>query len=89
MNPDEYLKWQEDAYSALIRVYTEADTIKILDWFKYIKGSEERDLVGNRIVDSFDCIYQAWNNGSDSSSIYHSMMVRLWVYSPFIVKLKD
>jgi len=84
MNEREYLKWQDDARAALSRIYTESEVETVLAWFRSIKGADERELVGDKAVDSMDLIYEAW----DSFSLYHSLMARLWFYAPLILSTK-
>ena len=81
MNEHEYLKWKLDATIALLAIYSKEDTVKILNWFDNIKGSAERDLVGETCVNAF----QIFHTNGKHWNLYNSLMSRLFVYAPYII----
>lgn len=82
MNREEYAKWEEDAARALSGRYTPAEIKIVLDWFRSIKGADERDLAGNEEVECFLKV----SNARDNFDLYKSLMCRLFIYAPLILK---
>ena len=85
MDQEEYKKWENDAKHCLSVKYNQEEIGRILEWFRSIKASDERDLIGSDRVESFSQFYgynKNWN-------LYDSLMARLWVYAPYILELKD
>lgn len=74
--------WKRDARRALLGIYTDEAIDTILEWFDYLKGRKERELVGNDVVDALGSV---WDSIGDFD-VYRSMMVRLFLYAPFILK---
>lgn len=82
MNKEEYLRWEADARRALAGRYSDVEIEVILDWFRNIKGSDERELIGNEEVDAmlkFVCARERFD-------LYNSLMARLFVYAPLILE---
>jgi hypothetical protein len=85
MNEAEYKQWELDAANALSGKYCEEEIGTILYWFSNIRSSNERDLVGNatltHICEVSDAVFidKNW-------SLYNSLMWRLWIYAPYILK---
>lgn len=82
MNHEEYLRWETDAARALSGRYTEEERGIILRWFRHIKGQEERDLIGNEEVDAM----LKFVGAADNFDLYNSLMARLFIYAPLILK---
>lgn len=85
MNNEEYKKWEEEASRALCGKYSSSEIKVILDWFRSIKGSDERDLIGN---DRVEAMLKFVDNGP-KWSLYDSMMARLFIYAPLIIDEKN
>lgn len=91
MNHEECLKWEEDARAALLRIYSSEETEKILDWFRRIKGSNERDLIGDQAVEAM-LVFVSVRGRKDrpfsfgARDLYNSLMARLFIYAPFILE---
>ena len=82
MNHEEYLRWDADANRALAGKYTQEERAIILRWFRNIKGQEERELIGNEEVEAMLTFVGAAGN----FDVYNSMMARLFIYAPLILK---
>ena len=82
MNEQEYKKWEEDARRALSGVYVPGEIDMILDWFRCIKGSDERDLIGNDEVEAMRLFVGARGR----FDLYNSLMARLFIYAPLILR---
>jgi hypothetical protein len=82
MNHEEYLRWKADADRALSGKYTAEERAIIVGWFDYMKGQDERELVGNEAVEAMLVFVQAGNN----FEVYDSLMARLFIYAPLILK---
>lgn len=82
MNQEEYKRWEHDADNALSGRYTQAERATVLAWFRTIKGADERELVGNAEVDAMLVFVGA----KGSFDLYNSLMARLFVYAPLILK---
>lgn len=81
MEREEYEKWLKDAMTCLMVKYTKEQAEVVVDWFKRIRGSDERDLIGSERVDHFlACMPDKY------WSVYDSMMARLWIYAPYILE---
>lgn len=77
--------WNEHAREALLKVYQPDEVEIIIDWFYNIRGSAERDLVGHERVDHH--VNFAWGkDGKCFTSVYASMMSRMWIYAPYIIE---
>lgn len=74
--------WQEEARRALAKIYTDEAIEIILDWFDYVKGRKERELVGDAVVDALGSIWDSM----DTFDFYSSWMIRLFLYAPAILK---
>lgn len=85
MNRDEYQSWRNDAKQGLEKASYSADEIKIiLKWFDNIKGAGERDLLGEDRMNAY-MIY-AYPEDISDFKLYNSLMSRLWMYAPLIIK---
>lgn len=82
MNEQEYKAWEAAADVALSDRYVYADRQFVLDWFRRIKGQEERELIGNEEVDAMLKFVCARGN----FDMYNSLMARLFIYAPLILK---
>jgi hypothetical protein len=51
MNPEEYIKWRGEAAICLSFKYSPKEIEIILSWFDTIRGSEEKDMIGDRKFD--------------------------------------
>ncbi len=84
MGINEFEDWCNDAWDALCKVYTEAESECIVDWFRHIKGSDEYELIGHERLEAFLTFSTPenvrWFN------VYSSMMSRVWIYAPYILK---
>jgi hypothetical protein len=78
MNHEQYLQWESDARLILLAVYDPNEVNKILQWFRGIKGDDERQLVGSETVDML-------NRSIGDFSLYRSLMIRVWYYAPYIL----
>ena len=83
MNQEEYKVWEQDAARALSGRYNQAEIETVLEWFRRIKGAEERDLIGHDEVEAMLLFVQAQGN----FDLYNSLMARLFIYAPLILKL--
>lgn len=82
MNQEEYAQWELDAARALQSRYNQAQITCVLRWFRGIKGADERELVGDAAVDGMLVFVCA----KDNFDIYNSLMARLFVYAPLILR---
>jgi hypothetical protein len=82
MNQDEYKKWEKDASLSLSGKYTQSEIKTVIDWFRTIKGAEERDLIGDEEVAAMLKFVCAKNN----FDLYNTFMARLFIYAPLILK---
>lgn len=81
MNHEEYLQWERDAEMALLGRYSPDDIRIILDWFRSIKGSDERALIGDEAVDAM----LVFTSAVKPFDLYNSLMARAFVYAPLIL----
>lgn len=84
MDKEEWADWEVDAANALKPLYCENDITIILDWFRSIKGSRERELIGEIEAAAMLVFVCA----QDNLNIYNSLMARLFIYAPLILKEK-
>ena len=85
MNEQDYIKWRNDAMSALrLRGYTTDEIVALLCWFDNIKGSNEIDLVGLARVNAF-AVFSCAKPMDNKWELYDSMMARLFIYAPYIL----
>ena len=82
MNQQEYTRWEEDARRALSGRYSASEIDIILHWFRNIKGSGERDLIGDNEVEAM----LVFTGARDRHDLYNSLMARLFVYAPLILE---
>lgn len=82
MDELEYRKWEAEARVALACRYTTEETDEVLNWFRTIKGSKERDLIGSDAMEGM-LTFVAAKGGFD---IYNSLMARLFIYAPLILQ---
>lgn len=85
MNEREYLNWEQDVLHCLSVKYSEEEIWQILYWFQNIRSSGERDLIGQKRIDAFQKFFPY----NDKWNLYDSMMVRVWVYAPYILEMKE
>jgi len=82
MNQEEYRAWESDADVALSGRYVHAERKIILDWFRSIKGADERDLIGHEAVEAMLVFVCA----QGKHDLYNSLMARAFIYAPFILE---
>ena len=86
MNEIEYAKWRKDAGEAMgRRGYTIGEIVYLLNWFDRIKGSGERDLIGEARLNAFS-VFSCAKPMDGKWNLYDSMMARLFIYAPYIVE---
>jgi hypothetical protein len=83
MTLDELQVWEDDARVALSGKYNPGEVKIIMDWFRYMKGSDEYELMGEAAVEG---ILTATRAMGESWSLYNSLMARLFIYAPLILK---
>ncbi len=81
MNHEEYLQWERDAEMALSGRYSPDDIRTILEWFRCIKGADERALIGDEAVDAM----LVFTGEGERFDLYNSLMARAFVYAPLIL----
>jgi hypothetical protein len=82
MNEKEYIQWRSDAQGALSFKYSPAEVDTILCWWDTIRGSEERELIGESRFNGmmeFLSLSEEWTG-------YDANMARIWIYAPYILK---
>lgn len=91
MNEQEWKQWLLDARACLIctNKYSSAEISTIIDWFYHIRGSNERHLIGDKAVDAHSIVCQATIDRLGSFDLYGSLMSRLFIYAPLILKEKN
>ena len=82
MNEELFKQWCVDAKRALSGRYTEPETEIIVEWFSRIKASDERRLIGDNGIESMLEFF----NSAGYVDVYSSMMCRLFIYAPLILK---
>ncbi len=90
MNEQEWKEWLFHAAVCLTvtKKYSEKEIAKIIEWFRHIKGSDERHLIGDEAVDAHLVITQASLQRLGKFDLYGSLMSRLFIYAPLILKEK-
>lgn len=83
MNQEEFKVWEHDAARALSGRYNQEEIETVLEWFRRIKGAEERDLIGDKALEGMSAFVAA----KDNFDLYNSLMARLFIYAPLILKL--
>lgn len=85
MNEMEFNKWTDDATQALLRTgrYTADEITKILAWFWSMDSRAESDLIGDDALKALSMVLE------QNFDMYNSLMVRLFVYSPLILKVSE
>lgn len=87
MNESEFKKWLDDASAILaIAGYSPKDSKIIIEWFRSMKGSDERLLIGNKAVNGHLIMVAASIGKLGKFDLYGSMMSRLFIYAPLILK---
>lgn len=81
MNEEELRNWEMHAALALSGKYSPGQISVIIDWFRTIKASDERDLIGQDAIDAMLIFVSA-----GKFSVYDSLMARLFIYAPLILK---
>ena len=82
MDSIQYKQWETDADRALSGKYNSEEREIILEWFRRIKGQDERDLIGNDGVEAMLTFVAA----ADNFDLYNSLMARLFIYAPLILR---
>ncbi len=90
MNEQEWKNWLLDARACLIctKKYSGEEISKIMTWFQHIRGSDERALIGDKAVDALSVVNKATIDRTGSFDLYGSLMARLFIYAPLILKEK-
>lgn len=83
MNEEQYKKWRHDAIDSLHVKYSLRECVQIVRWFDDIDTRKEINLVGEGVVESLLNIFGKHFN------LYDSLMIRAWVYAPYILKEKN
>jgi hypothetical protein len=83
MNENEFSEWKSAALIALCSKYSFEESIKVVDWFDTIDTRKEINLVGEETVYSLLCVFRK------NFDLYNSLMIRLWVYAPYILKEQE
>jgi hypothetical protein len=87
MNELEYELWCLHAEMCLRTVgYISGEIDEILDWFRGIRGSAERGLIGDAAVDAHLTIMDALTEKTGEFNLHCSLMSRLFIYAPLILK---
>lgn len=88
MGTNQFFQWLEDAKAALLKVYPEDEAAVVVDWFRRIRGSHEYELMGKERVDHFLKFSHPDTEERPKfyTSVYASMMSRMWVYAPYIIQ---
>lgn len=83
MNEDEWEEWMSHARLILniTGKYWPNEVDEIIDWFRNIKGSSERGLMGDESINAFHIFIKG-----GQFNLYDSLMSRLFIYAPMIVK---
>ncbi len=90
MNEQEWKQWLLDAEQCLIctKRYSGEEISIIIDWFKHIRGSNERALIGDKAVDALSVVNKATIDKLGYFNLYESLMARLFIYAPLILSDK-
>lgn len=85
MNPEQYKKWKEDTFKALVDsgIYTEVQAGIITRWFDRIKGQTERDMFGNVLIEALS---EHWSKINSSYYVYKTLTARAWLYADAILE---
>lgn len=83
MNQAEHNKWKADARLALSGKYNVDEIEIIMEWFRYMKGTDERDLLGH---EELEHLLKAMEGMEETWDLYNSMMARLFIYAPLILR---
>ena len=88
MNEKDWKQWLLDAQLCLIctKKYSGEEISTIIDWFYHIRGSDERALIGDEAIDALSIVNKATINRPCSFDLYGSLMARLFIYAPLILK---
>jgi len=91
MNEQEWRQWLLDAEKCLIctKKYSDTEISAIIDWFYHIRGSNERHLIGDKAIDALSVVNEAAIDRLGSFDLYGSLMARLFIYAPLILKEKN
>ena len=82
MNEKEYENWEAHLYHNLYLRYSDVEIYTIKEWFRNIRSTYERDLIGSDRVDAFLKFYELdedWN-------MFDALMIRAFVYAPKILR---
>lgn len=82
MNEEQWKEWESNAKLALFPKYTPEEIDQVLKWFKSIKASKEKDLIGEEALSAMLTFVSA----GDNFDMYNSLMARLFIYAPLILK---
>lgn len=94
MNSEQYYKWKEDTFNALVAsaIYSEAQASIITKWFDSIKGQTEREMFGNCFIDILNTHFSTNCKSIQSSTdtiqgyVYKTLTARAWLYADAILK---
>ena len=87
MNDTQYFKWKFDTSMALVKsgAYTAEQAGAIVDWFDSIKGSTERRLFCDALLDEMG---DHWKPTTLNFFVYKTLTARAWLYADEILELK-
>ena len=87
MNDTQYFKWKFDTSKALVNsgAYTTAQAEAIVDWFDSIRGSTERRLFGDALLDALG---EHWRPAKIDFFVYKTLTASAWLYADEILELK-
>lgn len=81
MDQELYQAWERDAAHALSGRYSAPDIELVLDWFRNIRTTRERELIGEEALAAMLVFVKA----KEGFDLYHSLMARLFIYAPLIL----
>jgi hypothetical protein len=82
MTSEEFAQWESDAKRALEARYTAEEIEVVIDWFRRIKGEDERELIGNDEVEAM----LVFAGARENFDLYNCLMARLFIYAPLILR---
>jgi hypothetical protein len=82
MTSEEFAQWENDAKRALEARYTAEEIEVVIDWFRRIKGEDERELIGNDEVEAM----LVFAGARENFDLYNCLMARLFIYAPLILR---
>jgi hypothetical protein len=81
----EYYQFIGHLRAAMSNRYQPHEVEKIVDFFNRIKGGREYDLVGEEMMTTITNLRDL-KIKSQPFDLYEDMMMRAWIYAPYILK---